>query len=86
MSYADIANIADSASLRRRLSACAAQEGKGGVDGPVMWVEQRAIRLAASPGWAAAWASALAGGITDPGTSEAVITDGMILAAVQPMT
>jgi hypothetical protein len=41
--------------------------------------------LAATPGWAEAWESAVAGGIVSPGSDPGVITDGMILAAVQPM-
>lgn len=48
-----------------------------------MWADAHMWRLAASPGWASAWASAEAGDIPDPGRDEGVITDGQILAAVQ---
>lgn len=83
MSYATIASITESQSLRRRLTAAAAEEHK--TEPYEGWVSQHIWTLAASPGWAAAWESAEAGGITDPGASEGVITDPMILSAVQPI-
>lgn len=81
MSYASIAAITKSASLFDRLTACAATEGapKPYVD----WVYERIWDLAATPGWASAWASAVANGDADPGANESVITDQMILSAVQ---
>lgn len=83
MTYANIAAITRSTSLIDRMTAAAAEENKTPpYDG---WVRQRVWDLAATPGWATAWGSALASGIVDPGSSEGVITDGMILAAVQPM-
>jgi hypothetical protein len=83
MTYANIAAITQSVSLMNRITAAAAEEEK-----PIpydAWVRERMWQFAASPGWAAAWGSALASGIVDPGASETVITDGMILAEVQPM-
>jgi len=81
MSYATIYQISISPPLRDRLAAAAASEG---VNLPGQWVSTRALHLACSPGWAAAWESAL---VTtpdaNPGADDAVITDGMILAAVQ---
>jgi hypothetical protein len=83
MTYSDIADITESGSLRRRLSAAAAQEGKSK---PVeVWVSTFIWEIASAPGWADAWASAVAGHIPDPGDDEGVITDGMILAVVQPL-
>lgn len=83
MTYNDIADIAASASLSRRITAAATQEGKAK---PFeQWAWDYRWELASSPGWADAWASAVASGITDPGADEGVITDGMILSAVQPM-
>lgn len=83
MSYSDIADITESTSLRRRLHAAAAQEGK---PKPVeVWVSTYIWEIASSPGWAAAWASAVAGDIEDPGADEGVITDAQILAAIQPL-
>ncbi len=85
MTYLSIADMHDSATLRRRLTACAAQEGKGGLVGPEKWLDAHAWALAAQPGWADAWAYAVASNNPDPGADAGVITDGMILAAVQPM-
>lgn len=83
MTYADIADIADSPSLRRRLTACAAEQGKP--EPFALWVSDRAWSIAAAPGWASAWGSARAAGIGDIGADESVITDAMILSVVQPM-
>ena len=81
MSYATHAAIVNSGSLRQRIMACAAQEG---ATDPPRWVNATIWTLPQSD-WIAAWASMEAadpGG--DHGTNEAGVTDGMILAAVQP--
>lgn len=83
MAYNDIADMKDSNSLRRRLYASAAEENKSAQ--PEDWVNNRVWQIVGSPGWSLAWASAVAGGITDPGADEGVISDGMILAVIQPM-
>lgn len=84
MSYLVISQITQSGSLQNRLTAAAAQEGKGAPD-YASWVFAHIWDFASEPGWDAAWASAQAGGVTDPDSNEGVITDGMILAAVQAM-
>lgn len=81
MSYLVISQITQSGSLQNRLTAAAAQEHKPTPYGA--WVYDHIWDFASQPGWAEAWASALAGGVTDPGSNESVITDGMILSAVQ---
>ena len=80
MSYAIIHSMQASPSLRARITACSAQEGKtwAQISEPLYF-----YKLAAQPGWAAAWASAQANQIADPGADAGVITDGMILSAVQ---
>jgi hypothetical protein len=80
MSYAVIADITESASLRRRVTACAAQEARSDPDS---WAYVHRWDLASQPGWADAWASAVAASVEDPGADEGVITDPMILSAVQ---
>jgi hypothetical protein len=80
MSYKTVADIAESYSLVRRLNAGAAKES---IDNNVQWVQTYRWELASQPGWDAAWDSAVAGGVADPGSDEAVITDGMILSGVQ---
>lgn len=83
MTYAGIASITQSSSLFNRLTACAAEQNK---DEPYStWVRARIWKIAASPGWAAKWESALAADIEDPGADESVITDGDILAVIQGM-
>lgn len=80
MSYKVQADLADDGYLRRRVTACAASEG---ISNPESWASEQRWALSASPGWVAAYASALATEKERPGDDEAVISDGMILAAVQ---
>lgn len=83
MSYLTIALIRQDPWVRDRAIACAATEG---VDQPEQWVMDRVWALAAQPGWSNAWESAVASNTEPgylPGRDEAVITDAMILAAVQ---
>lgn len=83
MTYATIATMAVDNSLFNRLVAAAAEENK---PKPYeSWVAERRWDIVTAPGWAAAWESALAAGVADPGIRSDVITDGMILAVVQPM-
>jgi hypothetical protein len=82
MTYWDISTMARSTDLTAREQAAAAQELAGD---PYQWVQDNALRLAAQPGWAEAWASALAAENPNPGRDPAVITDGMILSAVQAL-
>jgi hypothetical protein len=80
MTYNQIAAMRESAGLNRRVAACAAQEGY--LD-PQTWTWQHAWDWAATPGWDAKWASAVASGDADPGVNEAAITDADILTRVQ---
>ena len=72
----------------RRSTATVAAEGRvsgtGDTEFAREWTTKRSWDLAATPGWADAWESAEASGITDPGASD-VITDAMILSRVQPL-
>lgn len=83
MSYNTIARMAGDIPLAQRMTAAAAQENK--TPPYEEWVSAHRWELAATPGWSEAWESAVAAGNPNPGADEAVITDGMILAAVQPM-
>ena len=80
MAYYDIAQMSADIDLSSRVAACAAQEGR---PEPREWAADNMLTLAASPGWSEAWASATAGGNEQPGRDAGVVTDGMILAAVQ---
>ena len=78
--YLAIAAIAEDRDLQRRVTACMAQEG---MDRPEDEAYAWRWAIAAQPGWGAAWASAQAAGRSDIGAQPDVISDGMILAAVQ---
>lgn len=80
MTYNTIATMAEDDALNRRVTASVASEG---ILDPSGWLYPRIWQVASQPGWAAAWESAVAGGVTDPGYNEGVITDGMILSGVQ---
>lgn len=86
MSYATIAQAARDTSLRLRIAACIAQEGKAGdtlQTGAMARADAIQWQCCAEPGWGEAWESALANAIPDPGNNPGVITDQMILGAVQ---
>lgn len=86
MSYRSIMTMASSQSLRTRVAACAAEQG---ADNAVQWTEQHIIKLCTSPGWREAWAYAVdtyqINLNPDTGVRDDVISDTMILAAVQPI-
>jgi len=98
--YLGIAYIAKNEFMIERMDACATQqwhlgtieigeEWGTGPTAPRSWVINNQYLWASSPGWGAAWESALAGHSDDPeydpGKDPAVITDGMILATVQAL-
>lgn len=72
-SYSTIAAIACDPTVGRRVTACLAQLGHDDAEA-LAWAWR--WRLAAQPGWAAAWDSATA-------SAQDAITDGMILAGVR---
>lgn len=80
--YLTIATIADDGCIRKRWTACAAQQG---VAEPERWVTAFRWKLAASPTWAEAWDYAVATNVENPGCNDAVITDLQILSAVQAL-
>ena len=80
MSYNDIRAMAKDVSLVERIAAAAAQES---VAAPLDWAWTHSWHLVAKVDWEAAWNYAEAAVIPSPGADEGVITDGMILAAVQ---
>jgi hypothetical protein len=82
MSYLTVSRIASDPFMRLRCGACAAVER---IPDPENWAFKKSLLLAAQPGWSEAWESALASGVEHPGADPGVITDGMILAAVQAL-
>lgn len=86
MSYMSIYKASIDEHLRSRVAACVAQEqGVGGDRSPESWTMTHALRWAATPGWPEAYQYALDSGVENPGADEAVITDQMILSAIQPI-
>lgn len=69
--------------FRQRIAACVA-EGALGPDGehPTSTADRIQWEVAAAPGFAEAYSSALAGSVPDPGRDPAVISDEQLLSAV----
>jgi hypothetical protein len=65
-----------------RVAACAAVEIELGQQQAVNWAAEHVWVIAASPGFADAYSSALAGAVPNPGRDPAVISDDQIRAAV----
>lgn len=89
MSYLTQDEIAQSASMLARVSQAAVGQDVPDKFSPDQWAADQRRIWAAAPGWDAAWESSHAShpddDTWDPGTDEAVITDGMILAQIQSM-
>lgn len=82
MSYATQAALSHDSDLIQRVAACAATQH---IDSPETWAWSNSWKLSASPGWDAAYAYALNSSVDRPGNSESVLTDSMILSAVQSL-
>ena len=86
--YWPISLCANDPEMQSRVAACAAQQQTlgAGIEGdPSGWAIQHRLTWASSPGWGAAWESALVAENPNPGRDPAVISDGMILATVQQL-
>ena len=93
--YLAIAAIAQDEYMNERMRACVTQEAYQGhiplgVNDAPQWVASNAYVWASAPGWGAAWQYALDSNPSadppyEPGKDDAVITDGMILSAVQSL-
>ena len=84
MSYSSIVEMAQSNTLRERMTACAAQEG---IDQPAYFIDLNIWRLSATSAWGASWDSAKASYNVnqnpDFGARTDIISDADILTAVQ---
>jgi len=85
MAYFDQATLSRDGDFAQRLAACAAVELNLGDTAPLDWAFAHQWTVAASPGFADAYASAVAGGVERPGADPSVISDGEILSAVQTL-
>jgi hypothetical protein len=88
MGYLTQSAIGDDPYMKQRVAQCAAQQGctDAGID-PDVWATEWRRVWASSPGWDAAWESALANPDQppgyQPGMDAACITDDQILSQVQ---
>jgi len=84
MSYSSIVEMANSGSLRGRITACVAQEG---IDNPEQWTATNMWKIVSQPGWAEDWDYAQGAynvnSNPDLGVRTDVIDDAQILSAVQ---
>lgn len=80
MSYSTITQCATDQAFLDRLTAACAQEGRSDAQGAMV---QIAYPVSVHSDIEAAYASALAASNPNPGGDESVVTDGMILSAVQ---
>ncbi len=85
MTYNAIAAAAQDPDLRQRIAACFAQETTG-PDQPTALADLHAWRIVAHTDIADAYSYAVSlGTVERPGQDEAVVTDAMILSAVQAL-
>ena len=84
MAYWDAAQLSQDGDFNLRLAACAAQEIDIPADSSALrWAGEHQWEIAAAPGFADKYASAVAANVPNPGRDPAVISDADILAAVQ---
>lgn len=85
MAYFDQAQLSRDGDFNQRLAACAQVEVDLADQPALEWADTHQWEVAASPGFADAYASAVASGNVRPGMDPAVISDAMILSAVQTL-
>ncbi|MET0785603.1 MAG: hypothetical protein ABWY25_02730 [Paenisporosarcina sp.] len=83
MAYSDQALLSQDNDFIFRVAACAAVEIELVDKQPIQWTNENIWFIAAAPGFADQYASALAANIIRPGNDQSVISDNEILAAVQ---
>lgn len=91
MTYNHNAQASLDTALRLRVAACIATQDPASYVIPEHSPSKHPLALAdaiiwqccGQPGWADAYSYAVNTGVVDPGSDDAVITDGMILSAVQ---
>jgi hypothetical protein len=86
MSYATQSLLAQDADFINRCNASAAEEiPPASASHPISYVQEHIWTLAASPGFDAAYESALIAGVGRPGWEASVIPDADILSAMQAL-
>lgn len=80
MAYWDLSLLAYDADFFQRTTASAAEQG---YPEPSTWADDHKWQVAAAPTFSDKYASALAGGVPNPGRDQSVISDDELRAAVQ---
>jgi hypothetical protein len=85
MAYFDVFSLTQDLDFFARVAACYATETVDAPNGanPNAWAGEHIWDVAAAPGFGDAYASAVAGGVPNPGRDPSVISDAQILSAVQ---
>jgi len=86
MGYWDQSLLSNDDDFIQRVAACAAVEVTlPDFMSPLGWANENIWLVAAAPGFADAYSSAIAGNVPTPGRDPSVISDAQILAAVQAL-
>jgi hypothetical protein len=86
MAFYDQAVLSADTDFQQRIAACAQTEGLvTPPDQPIDWAFEHQWAVAAAPGFADAYASAVESGVERPGRDPSVISDAQILSAVQAL-
>lgn len=86
MAFYDQALLSADQDFTQRIAACAQTEGLiAAGEAPIQWAADHQWALAAAPGFADAYASAVEAGVERPGRDPSVISDAQILSAVQAL-
>jgi hypothetical protein len=87
MAYHDVALLANDQGFISRIGAAYITDNLADPahTNPVDWANAHSWDMAAQPGFGDAYASAIAGGVPDPGTDPSVISDAQILSALQSL-
>ncbi len=83
MGYYEQSLLSQDGQFRDRVAACYAVETTSTDQQPTRWADSHLWAIAAAPGFADAYSSALAGSVPNPGADPSVISDAQLLAAVQ---
>jgi hypothetical protein len=82
MAYFDQAMLSNDGDFFQRVAACAQNEIDLGETHPTKWAGDHIWQVAAAPGFADAYATAVLNDVEQPGRDPSVISDNQILAAV----
>lgn len=83
MAYYDVAQLSSDGDFISRVTAAYATDHPEIADQAPVWADAHRWNMAGQPGFGDAYASAVAGGVPNPGRDPSVISDAQILSAVQ---